>query len=1065
MRIRYNAVAMNAARNLNIVWKQQATLSERLASGYGINRAADNAAGLKISEKMRGQIRGLEQSSKNAQDGISLLQTADGALNEVHSILQRVRELTVQASNDTNVTADRTSIQEEVDQLLDEVNRIADTTEFNTRKLFDGSLAANHTSSTSSSSGTSPYQQVESTGTNLFIYDVTDEYTATQTSAGSSNSSSYSALKNLLENQIVPQAVNQILSTYDKAFGYLKDCSIGIGLNLFSNSSTTLAYASSSLYGASNGTGEIYSCVYTLAVNMNSLDMDASGNLTEQSRTELESTILHEMVHAFMYEATTVGALGISNGSQSAANAYPDWFMEGMAQTASGGYANFNDWVNLGLGITSSSTVSQISSIVRDSKNTLTGTSTASHYGTGYLACMYLGMLASGKSITLENVTEENIAEGLDQILFSLVSGDSLNSVINTISGGTFADADAFAKAFGDTDSATFIQYLTQKVGEGNGSLMGDGFTDEDLLDNSNASSTLFDLDTTTTAVKNTYPKDVNVLNGGGLTTTGDEPIDGYTDKAGSTPSSADINVSKLTTSGGDGYTFDGTTLTITNSGTYNITGTKSGIKIKVADGVTADLTMNHLNISSSSTPLTIGNGTTINLTVKGTNTLTSNDGPAIEVVSGSTLNITGDGTLNATAESGSGAAAIGSRSGENAGTITIDGSTSGCLVINAKGDTITDSIGAGSGGSKESVSTNNVFLIDSVSGSTVKGTVVLNKKVNIGNTDLVVNSGATLTVSKGGSITSSSGKANITNLGIIENHGSIGNVTNIKDGEVVHYISGVTKNLKQPSKAIIGETLQAAPTSTITLTYNGDEKVVLNGVWTVKDSDGNEITDPSTITVEEEDEFTYSLTFTLEEGYELESGQQLFSYSSIGGYQQYTENQIASTEQNDVVYNGVQDNGDRTYTLTYTVSAQRASSSSSSNLDGGLHLQVGANSGQSIAVDIGEISTTELGLDGLSVMSHTDASEAITKCDEAISKLSSIRSRVGAYQNRLEFTISNLDNTAENLQAAESRIRDLNIVNATVEYAKNQILIQAGQSMLAQANRSTEGVLALLQA
>jgi flagellin len=113
---------------------------ERLSSGLRINRAGDDAAGLAISEKMRGQIRGLKQASRNAQDGISLIQTAEGALNETHAILQRMRELAVQASNDTTTDADRTEIQKEVDQLRDEIDRIANTTEFNTKKMLDGSL-------------------------------------------------------------------------------------------------------------------------------------------------------------------------------------------------------------------------------------------------------------------------------------------------------------------------------------------------------------------------------------------------------------------------------------------------------------------------------------------------------------------------------------------------------------------------------------------------------------------------------------------------------------------------------------------------------------------------------------------------------------------------------------------------------------------------------------------------------------------------------------------------------------------------------------------------------------
>lgn len=138
MIVQHNMTAANTNRQLGISTSNRAKSSEKLASGYRINRAGDDAAGLSISEKMRGQIRGLEQASTNAQDGISLIQTAEGALNEVHSVIQRMRELTVQASNDTNVSADRFAIAKEVAALASEIDRIASQTEFNTMKLLNG---------------------------------------------------------------------------------------------------------------------------------------------------------------------------------------------------------------------------------------------------------------------------------------------------------------------------------------------------------------------------------------------------------------------------------------------------------------------------------------------------------------------------------------------------------------------------------------------------------------------------------------------------------------------------------------------------------------------------------------------------------------------------------------------------------------------------------------------------------------------------------------------------------------------------------------------------------------
>ena len=140
MIINHNIAALNTYRQLSVNNTATSKSLEKLSSGYRINRAGDDAAGLAISEKMRSQIRGLNQAIRNAQDGISLIQTAEGALTETHSMLQRIRELAVQAANGTNTPSDLEEIQKEIDQLKDEIDRIAQKTEFNTKTLLDGSL-------------------------------------------------------------------------------------------------------------------------------------------------------------------------------------------------------------------------------------------------------------------------------------------------------------------------------------------------------------------------------------------------------------------------------------------------------------------------------------------------------------------------------------------------------------------------------------------------------------------------------------------------------------------------------------------------------------------------------------------------------------------------------------------------------------------------------------------------------------------------------------------------------------------------------------------------------------
>ena len=163
MVVQHNMAAMNANRMLSGVASAQSKSTEKLSSGYRINRAADDAAGLSISEKMRSQIRGLNKASDNAQDGISLIQTAEGALNEQHSILQRMRELSVQAANGTETDDDREAVQNEIEQLQSELTRISDTTEFNTMKLLDGSQSGSKVQVSVSKSAESNLKTVDAT--------------------------------------------------------------------------------------------------------------------------------------------------------------------------------------------------------------------------------------------------------------------------------------------------------------------------------------------------------------------------------------------------------------------------------------------------------------------------------------------------------------------------------------------------------------------------------------------------------------------------------------------------------------------------------------------------------------------------------------------------------------------------------------------------------------------------------------------------------------------------------------------------------------------------------------
>ena len=293
MRINHNIASLNTYRQLTMNTAAGSKSLEKLSSGLRINRAGDDAAGLAISEKMRGQIRGLDQAQRNAQDGISLIQTAEGALTETHSILQRMRELAVQASNDTNTVDDRAEIQKEIDQLTSEIDRIGETTEFNTKKLLNGgaglttSFSVKQVNSVDQNwiqvvSGTS---ETTADNTDIIITDATKassaKYSTTVTGATAGTASiqingytiSYTATTNTTENaESIAKAINAVSDKIG-----VRAVAVAAGLDIISND---VGSASSlSVVGAAN-------TILTSAVNSTTTGLDADINSAQIADTD-----------------------------------------------------------------------------------------------------------------------------------------------------------------------------------------------------------------------------------------------------------------------------------------------------------------------------------------------------------------------------------------------------------------------------------------------------------------------------------------------------------------------------------------------------------------------------------------------------------------------------------------------------------------------------------------------------------------------------------------------------------------------------------------------------------
>ena len=518
MVITHNISALNTGRQLGLVQRRAEDSSFKLASGYRINKAADDAAGLSISETMREQIRGLDRASLNSTDGISLIQTAEGAMGEIHSILQRMGELSVQAANDTNTDDDRQTIQEEIELLKAEIDRIAEDTEFNTMKLLDGTFSdpemTSNNISVSALNGVNKGQSFtmqelnSQKGMKIVYEDATYGVNTVQTPTGPATQAGYAPLKTALKNQIVPQAVQAIVNRYSTTFGYLRNSSIGIGLALENKpGSQVLASVTMGTSSTANGVN----VMYKLTVNMASLQTDSTGNLTAKSRDELEVTIIHEMTHAMMNETLTNGMLGHGGAP------FPMWFIEGMAQASAGGCFDGNDWVNGGLGITASTSTAQIANILNSKASGPNGVnhlsaadskSMIAQYGTGYLACMYLGYLASGSG----SVNASKIASGLDKIMNEIKSGTSMQDAVKKYT--KYQTLSDFENNFGN-DAAGFVHNLVTAVGSGSGGLVSGLTTSKGFLPDKNLNVSLFELNTASEGVTNAYPSDHPVYAGG----------------------------------------------------------------------------------------------------------------------------------------------------------------------------------------------------------------------------------------------------------------------------------------------------------------------------------------------------------------------------------------------------------------------------------------------------------------------------------------------------------------------------------------------------------------------
>lgn len=462
--VQTNISALNANRQLGMTTKANAKTSEKLSSGYRINRAADDAAGLSISEKMCRQIRGLTQAAANAQDGISMVQIGEGALNEVHDMLHRANELAVKAATGTLQDMDRAMIDEEIQQLKAEIDSTGRNTSFNDILLFpeNGWSPAN-----------AGYVETKNYDITYDLRDGSITVNGAQAGPGAAGAgkaasavevSSGSKLADMIANDIVPNAVKQILDTFDPLKTAVGNDTIKMSLDVayIDGKNQTLAYASFR-YGNSGKP-------ITMGIRVDSADFkEADVNGTGDRMEVLKSTLAHELMHSVMQYTLTDGMSG-RKGEK-----YPTWFVEGTAQLAGGGFSTgWNDTLSYYANyLTSENDASQDTNMANYLKKFTMG---GRPYGHGYLGTAYFGYLAGGGKTSGKSL-KDTVTDGMNKIFTDLLNGQKLDSVLKKHSGITTADMNGYFKN-GNAGLTEFVRKLAYESKDGAGSFIAGNLND-----------------------------------------------------------------------------------------------------------------------------------------------------------------------------------------------------------------------------------------------------------------------------------------------------------------------------------------------------------------------------------------------------------------------------------------------------------------------------------------------------------------------------------------------------------------------------------------------------------
>lgn len=860
LQINQNIIALNATRSLSQTSRALERSVERLSTGLRINRAADDAAGLTISERLRGQVRGLARASQNASEGISLLQTAEGALGETNSILQRIRELAVQAANGVLTSSDRLEIQKEVDQLIDEVDRIAKTTEFNTKRLLDGTAAA--------------------------LYSVDDPTTIQVNILGNVGKGGNFQIRTTLLD--APQLGILKTDQFNTIAGEDRVGSFN-GLNTYLNNA---AYA------------------------------NATGSTVGIDEIEIQSTTTNGQL-LVSYGSATISVLGtsVATGGDTLRTTFNAKELTlGTDRLHVEGLKADGSTVDATLLVTAATTLTSVS-LWLDSAFSI---ATFGDFSISATGALHLS-LAAGQSVAISNFELEDID----------ASGSRLDLGFTGIS----------LAAAGNSISAPFIQFASVAI-TANGARVVE-----------NVSAGIFTLGNSTTGeIDIRLSADVAV---------GTDEINFNTKGQNEF---AQYGTITQTSAVAGNYTFQIEALT---NRTYRVTnldtGSVSGVGNISAAGTAASLTLDSLQGLRIGFDAILETGETAIFHVSTNNVLVAQQDTQLKSIS----RFQAEGVFQ-----GRDTVEIG---------IAVPGSGRRTTIFLNATDTVSDLVG----------------------------------KISLAIADPNRNSDLNLESTIAG-----------------------GNYPNL-----------VNFNLTGPAKGTISIT---SPVPGAELVFTGDEATI-NAL--------------SLFTIQESHLATFKVSIV-----NLESGELVdeiisqdgtvrgiipgveLKFDTNQGFKIDSQTGTGSNETDSPI------NLDPFDKPVISITSDFIGTNFLHLVPNAINFQIGANQGQDLSLSIAGISSQSLGIKGLILANSKAAQEAITTVDVAVDKVSSLRSNLGSIQNRLESTIRNLDITRQNLASSESGIRDLNIAEETIAFTRSQILLQAGTSVLAQANQLPQNVLQLLR-